>query len=206
MKDLSLLLASVILGGALGGAVTWLVDQMRMRQRVRRLLDMFEKVERVTLNEEFMMTALLATKLVSGGWGKPDVIFAVSPGGNMVAEWLSRRFLGNWRKPIPICTLVVKTTRMATGQPSAEAIIERREIAEGCAAWPLADQGKALLVSDISRSGAALAVTFDFLAQHYGADRVAMATLMCQKGTPITPHFCLVKTDHVVRFDWKEQG
>jgi hypoxanthine phosphoribosyltransferase len=162
-------------------------------------------VEHVTLSEEFLMTALLATKLVSGGWGNPDVIFAVSPGGCMVAEWLSRRFLGNWKRPIPVCTLVVKTTRTATGQPSAEAIIEEREIAEGCAAWPLADQGKALLVSDISRSGGALAVTFGFLAEHYGADRVAMATLMCQEGGPVTPHFCLVETNRVVRFDWKEE-
>ena len=173
---------------------------------VNELKDALRHRERVSLGEELLMAGMLAESIRRRRWGKPDLIFAVSPGGEMVAAWLSRRFLGTWKRPIPVRTVVVKTQRIKT----AQGIIIRQAIVDE-ENTPLTgnppDGFKVLLVTDISRSGMTLDAAYRYLVNYYGADRVQMAALMCHvnSGTELARGFCVVTTDKDVRFEWKEE-
>jgi len=96
---LALLIAMVSV--VVGGLLTWIIGKAQQAYLLRRLRDTVINREHVSVNEEFLMTQLLADKIQEANF-KPDIIFAVCPGGAMIAEWLSRRFLGNRSAPIPV--------------------------------------------------------------------------------------------------------
>ncbi|MHC4981924.1 MAG: hypothetical protein ACYTF6_02005, partial [Planctomycetota bacterium] len=79
-------LLMTLLGVVLGAMLTWLIGRAQWPRLLRRLKDAVIRREHVSLEEEFLMTHILAEKIE-----KPEISFAISPGGAMIAEWLSRR-------------------------------------------------------------------------------------------------------------------
>lgn len=77
---------------AFGGLLTWAIGKVQQSHLVRELRDVLHDRQHVSLNEEFLMAQILAKKIRKAD-SLPDVIFAVSPGGLMIGEWLS---LSSW--------------------------------------------------------------------------------------------------------------
>jgi hypothetical protein len=100
MEDWITLLAAFV-GAIVGGILTWIIGKIQQKNFLQRLKDALRDRWHVSLDEEFLMTQLLGQVMRTAGY-KTDVIFAVSPGGLMIAEWLSRRELGDFRNPIPV--------------------------------------------------------------------------------------------------------
>jgi hypothetical protein len=87
-----------LVGVCVGALLAWIIGKLQQIRLLQKLQDMWMDRERVSLNEELLMTQLLAEKIRKAKF-IPDVIFAVSPGGMHIAEWLSRRFLGSFSNP-----------------------------------------------------------------------------------------------------------
>lgn len=145
------------------------------------------------------MTRLLAKKIQEDKFN-PDFIFAICPGGAMIAEWLSRGFLGSRSAPIPVQLLY-----MAREQGGAGIIVDRAVINESLTAVPsgLAKNSKVLLVNDISRGGYTLGSAAEFLKKHFPDGDIRSATLICAKDANVKPIYSVAMTAKVVRFDWK---
>lgn len=199
MRDWSTLLGTLI-GAVLGGFFTWIIGKIQQRDFLTRLKDALRDRWHVSLDEEFLMTELLGQQMRAARY-KPDVIFAVSPGGMMVAEWLSRRELGDFRNPVPVRTVCIRTVRSAAG-----VITERAQVESDLngATAGLSKEVKALLVSDISRGGGTLQVAYDFLRSFFPEANIVTGTLFCHTDAATKPRFRVVETDKAVRFDWKQ--
>ena len=191
--------ANIVLGVVLGGIATWLIGQLQLRVLIRTIRDAFRNKMRISLGEQLLMTRIIAD-MVRHEFGLPDVIFAISPGGGMVAEWLARRFLGTVQKPIPVRTINVTHTFTNHGRKAK--IGKENE----CLLGDKARELKVLLVNDTSRSRATFSLAYDFLAEYYGEERVADAALICHEDSLHKPRFSVVTTDKVPLFDWKSEG
>jgi len=199
MRDWSTLLATLV-GVSLGGILTWTIGKIQQKDFLRRVKNALRDRWHVSLDEEFLMTQLLGQQMRTAAY-KPDVIFGVSPGGMMIAEWLSRRELGDFRNPIPVRSVCVKSVRSTAGVITDRAVVEND--LNGLTAG-LQKQMKALLVNDISRGGGTLQAAYDFLKAFFPEDNIVTATLFCHKDAATKPRFCVVETDKAVRFDWKQ--
>jgi hypoxanthine phosphoribosyltransferase len=199
MRDWSTLLAALV-GAVLGGGLTWVIGKIQMQDLLRRLVDVLRDRWHVSLEEEFLMTQLLGQRIKTAGY-KTDVIFAVSPGGLMIAEWLSRRELGNFRNPVPVRSVCLKSVRSTAGVITEKAVVESDLSALTAG---LSKQAKVLLVNDISRGGGTLQVAYDFLKSFFPEDNILTATLFCHRDAATKPRFRVVETDKAVRLDWKE--
>lgn len=183
-----------------GGVLTWAIGKAQQRLLLRRLRDMVLDRERVSLSEEFLMTRLLAEEMEKADF-VPDVIFAICPGGAMVAEWLSRRFLGTRSAPIPVQSIFVIQKWSSGGVKVIEAKVDDISTAIPSA---LPTNSKILLVNDISRSGSTLKATHEFLKNRFVDNNIETATLVCHIQASTKPRFYVAMTKKVVRFDWKE--
>lgn len=178
--------------------------ETQLRYLLRRLRDMLRSKERVSINEEFRMTQLLAEKIKKANY-VPDVIFAIFPGGAMVAEWLSRRFLGDFSAPVPVQLICVVTERIAGGIKStvANVIDNLTSIASG-----LPKNTKVLIVNDIARSGHTLLATREFLKVYFTDENIKVATLFRTEDTEdseVELDFCVALTNKVINFEWKQR-
>jgi len=192
-----LALLIMMLGIVLGGLVTWIIGKVQQIHLLRQLRDAVIDRERVSVNEEFLMTQMLAEKIREANF-KPDVIFAVCPGGAMIAEWLSRRFLGKRSAPIPVKLLYMSREQEDEGR--------KRDIAkvdDSLSAIPpdLPSDSKVLLVNDVSCSGFTLNGAEEFLKKHFSDMR--SATLICYLTSAVKPEYYAAITRKTVRFDWK---
>lgn len=194
----------MMIGVVLGGLVTWAIGKTQLRYLLRRLRDMLRSKERVSINEEFRMTQLLAEKIKKANY-VPDVIFAIFPGGAMVAEWLSRRFLGDFSAPVPVQLIFVVTERIAGGIKStvANVIDNLTSIASG-----LPKNTKVLIVNDIARSGHTLLAAREFLKVYFTDENIKVATLFRTEDTEdseVELDFCVALTNKVINFEWKQR-
>jgi hypothetical protein len=112
-------MVSVIVGGLL----TWINGKVQQINLLRKLRDAVIDRERISVGEEFLMTQMLAEKIQQEA-DKADVIFAVCPGGAMIAEWLSRRFMGNRSDPIPVKLLYMSREQKEDGRKSDVAKVD----------------------------------------------------------------------------------
>ena len=180
------------------------VGEIRQIELLKKLQDTVLDREHISVNEEFLMTRLLAEKLQDAKY-KPDVIFAVCPGGAMIAEWLSRRFLGNRLAPIPVLLL-----NMVPHQKK-ESTIEMIHIGvdENWVAKPpgLSNDSKVLVVNDISRTSHTMdkAISYVISSLQVPIQNIQTAILICSKQLPIDakPTYYVAMTSKHVHFDWK---
>lgn len=186
----------------IGGLLTWFIGKVQQHHLLRRLMNMVLRKERVSVNEEFRMTQLLAGQVQKADY-MPDVIFAVCPGGAMLAEWLSLRFLGDSSTPVPVVLVCVVTERSDGGVISKKAKVVDKvtAIASG-----LSKDSKVLLVNDISRSGHSMEAAYEFLKGHFGDENIKTATLFCHEYSSTTPTFCVARTARIIQFEWKQKG
>lgn len=199
MSALSIIVTTLI--GVLAGAcLTWIIGYSQQNSLWRRLRNALMDKRHVCLNEEFLMTRMLAEN-IRGSSFKPEVIFAISPGGGMVAEWLSRGSLGDFSAPIPVRTICVHSKRSSGTVKTDEAVVigQLDALVAG-----LSKESRVLLVNDISRGGETLRVAHQLLTQHFRHENVMTATLFCHRDARTKPGFYVVMTDKMIRFDWKE--
>ncbi len=182
-----------------GGLLTWIIGKAQQSYLLNKLRDAVIDREQVSVNEEFLMTQLLSEKIQKANY-TPDVIFAVCPGGAMIAEWLSRRFLGNFSTPIPIQSLHMIQERKKAGIDTIMAKVDDKlaTIPPG-----LSKDSKVLLVNDISRSGHTLEAAYEFLKKYFPDENIRSATLICHKDAGAKPKYYVAMTKKTIRFDWK---
>jgi len=199
MNVVSILLTTFI-GVLVGACLTWIIGYTQQTSLWRRLRNVLMDKRHVCLNEEFLMTQMLGEKIRLSGFN-PDVIFAISPGGGMIAEWLSRRALGSFSTPIPVRTVCVHSKRSSGTVKTDEAVVidKLNNLVSG-----LSTESHVLLINDISRGGETLRVAHQSLGQHFHPENVMTATLFCHRDARTKPGFNVVMTDKTIRFDWKE--
>lgn len=188
-------LISVIVGGFL----TWFFGKIQEIRLVRKLKDAVIDRERISLGEEFLMTRILSDKIEKEG-GKPDIIYAIFPGGAMISEWLSRRFWGTRSNTIPVQILHMKRD-VRTGEVTTDVA----EIDEKLTAIPsgLPQDPKVLIVGDITRTGFTLKAAKEFLSKNLPGANIGSASLICHENAAHQPTHYVAMTKKVVHFDWK---
>jgi len=191
-------LLCALVGVILGGLLSWWLQGRYATDLLARLKDAVQDRQHVSLGEQFLLTRLLAGRMTANSY-VPDVIFGLAPGGAMVAEWLSRRFVGTYDKPIRMRTIWVRTTRDPGNPIVKEAHVE--DSMEGIRA-EFKPNAKALLVTDICRGGATFEAAYKFLKGHFL--HVETATLLQHDNAKVEPHYRVDVTNKDVRFDWKE--
>jgi len=191
-----IMLTSVVAGALL----TWIIGKAQLAHLLRRLRDMMLNKEHVSLKEEFLMTKFLAEKIQKENF-TPDIIFAICPGGEMIAEWLSRRFLGKFSAPIPIGSIYIIARRESEGVIAIRAEVDNKWTADPS---NMPDNSNVLLVNDISRGGRTLEAAYEFLKRHFRRQNIRSATLFCHEDASVKPKYYEVLTDKTVRFDWKK--
>lgn len=193
---------TVVISAVLGGIITWCVNRRQLGRLIRMLKDAIFNREHVSLNEEFVMTQMLAENIRKADFD-PDFIFAIYPGGAMVAEWLSRRFLGSYRDPKPMFTICVGTQRFSGGIKSEKAVVQENLPLD---LSKLSPDAKVLLVNDVSRGGDTLKEAYVYLAKYFKDENIRSATLTVHKDSKAKPSFSATEeTEKVIRFDWKHK-
>ena len=187
----------MIVGVVLGGLLTWVITKISEVRLLDKLKDAVIDRERISINEEFIMTKILAEKIQKDGY-EPNIIFAVCPGGAMIAEWLSRRFLGKRSNPIPVKLLYMKREQEDEGRKRDIAMVDDK-----LSAIPtdLPPDSNILLVNDVSRSGFTLNGAEEFLKNHFS--NIRSATLICYQDAAVKPEYYAAVTRKTIRFDWK---
>ncbi|MCX5682821.1 MAG: phosphoribosyltransferase family protein [Planctomycetota bacterium] len=184
-------------GVAIGAFLSWLIQKYSELHLLRRLREAVRDRQHVSLGEQFLLCRILARKIKAGGF-KPEAIFAVSPGGAMVAEWLSRRFLGTWKKPIPVFSIWVHTVR--TGGPGMEVDIATINCDMQTIGAGFPKDTSVLLVTDICRSGNTLRAAHDFLKSHIDEKAIRTAALLRNVVSPVHPKYVTDDTQKTVIF------
>ncbi|MCH7556956.1 MAG: hypothetical protein IIB56_05795 [Planctomycetes bacterium] len=189
-----------MIGVVVGACLTWIIGHTQQTSLWRRLRNALMDKRHVCLNEEFLMMRMLGETIRTSGFN-PDVIFAISPGGGMIAEWLSRGALGDFSAPIPVRTVCVHSKRSGGTVKTDEAVVidQLNSLVAG-----LSTESRVLLVNDISRGGETLRVAHQSLGQYFNPENVMTATLFCHRDARTKPRFHVVMTDKTIRFDWKE--
>ena len=205
---------AMIAGIILGGLLTWIIgiiqDKILQRELISKLRDAVIDREHVSVNEEFLMTQLLAEKIQEekqdGGKYTPDVIYAVCPGGAMIAEWLSRRFLGTRFDPTPVQILYMVPPQKRENDASwiPHIRVDDRWITKPPG---LCEDSRVLLVNDISRTSHTSDNALDFLINTLGIPRqnIKSVALICHQQVPESarPDCYVAETSKLIRFDWK---
>jgi hypoxanthine phosphoribosyltransferase len=193
----------MIVGVCLGGLFTWYIGIILSRRQKKELANMLHKSvierEHVTLNEELLMTQLLAEK-IQEAWCKPDIIVAICPGGAMISEWLSRRFWGSRNAPTPVQLLYMhsKNKDEVNNTHMVEVNAELTAISPN-----IPKNSNVLLVNDISRGGHTLYSASKYLREHFPEGNVRSATLICNKMANKKPDYYVAITKKEIWFNWK---
>ena len=198
METLMTLLAAAA-GVILGGVLTWVIGKLQQTQLIRKLRNLWANAREIGLNEELLMTELLAEKIQQADF-HPDVIIAVSPGGEMIAEWLSRRFLGNALHPIPVRVIWVNTKRKEGALIVEHAAVD--DGSPGCIVG-LDRTSNVLLVTDICRGGQTFLAACEFLEKELCEANIQTAALLRHGISRVEPLYTVSTTDQDVHFEWK---
>ncbi len=196
--------ASIVIGALLTWVIQKALGTIQQTELLKKLRDAVIDREHVSVNEEFLMTQLLAEKIQEADF-KPDVIVAVCPGGMMIAEWLSRRFLGNRLDPTPVLLLYMVPQQKkdnALGGTHIKVDDKWTAVQPG-----LFKDSKVLVVNDISRTSHTMDKALDFLIDPLQIPRqnIRSATLICHQQVPsdARPTYYVAMTTKLIRFDWK---
>ncbi len=188
----SILISAVSLG--VGYFISWCQN----RDLIRTATKLLRPFEAISLRDEFYMTHILASQ-IRGASFSPDIILAITPGGSMIGEWLSRRFLGDWKRPVPMCSIWIHIERNPEGQhlspPKACAFVS-----------PLSSEPKKILiVNDISRNGRTLEAALESAKKTFQSSAIKTAVLfLSQDAGPPYPDFFVDKPPRRVVFEWKQ--
>ena len=185
-----------ILGAVIGVLGKWLIDIRERAILLRKLKNAMLDREHVSVNEEFLMTQLLSGEIQKAD-ATPDVIFAICPGGAMIAEWLSRRFLGSRNKPIPMQVLYMI--------PEYDDGVINVKVDEKWTAIPTgaSKDARVLVVNDNTRTGDTLKVACDYLSNYFDRRNIQSAALVRHVDGKKEPTYHVAMTTKAVRFDWK---
>ena len=190
-----------ILGVALGALITWIIGHIQQGTFWQRLRNVIMDRHHVCLNEEFLLSQMLAEEIKKDRF-MPEVIFAISPGGGMIAEWLSRVQLGKFNEPIRVRSICVHSQRSRIGIATERPIISD-DI--DIIAADLPKNSKILLVTDISRGGESLRIAHEALQKYFVVKNIKTATLFYHVHSRTKPNFFAIRTEKTVYFDWKGQ-
>jgi hypoxanthine phosphoribosyltransferase len=193
---MSELLLNLLIGIASLG-IGYLVSRYQSKELIKAAIQILRPFEAISLRDEFHMTHILALRIQSKSFF-PDLIVAITPGGTMIGEWLSRRFLRKDGKPIPMCSLWMQVERDSEGRHLSSP--------KSCAflSPSFSKIKKVLIVNDISRSGRTLeeAVKFARKAYQHAMVRTAVIFLSQDAGPPY-PDFWVDRPSRRVVFEWK---
>ncbi|HPQ71953.1 MAG TPA: hypothetical protein PKW95_22710 [bacterium] len=177
--------------------VTWLSTKLYYQKLEKKAKEVIRSYETIPLRDQYYMTNLLSLKIKQNKF-IPDAIFSISPGGNMIGEWLSRKFIGNQSKPIILHNLWMEAKRGDEGQ--------HLTFPEPCGSFPNNGNSyqKILLVNDISRSGRTLEIATRYMKQHFPHSEINTAVLfMSSDSSPPYPNYWIDKPHRRVEFEWK---
>lgn len=193
---------TTLMGVALGASFTWILGYHQLEVLWRRLRTVIMDRHHVCLNEEFLLSQMLAQKIRDAHFS-PDVIFGISPGGGMIAEWLARAHLADYEKPKRVRAICVHSERSSAAVRSERPVLidDIKNLTGG-----LPENSKVLVVSDICRGGESLRVAQEALETHFSPQNVRMAALFCHRNSRTKPHFVALLTEKTVHFDWKESS
>jgi len=187
-----------VLVGVLSLGIGYLLSRYQNRELIRTATQVLRPFESVSLRDEFHMTHILAARIRADSF-LPDIIVAISPGGSMIGEWLSRRFLGDKVRPIPMCSLWMHVERDSEGRHLSSP--KAREFV----AASLPEAGKVMIVNDISRTGRTLEEAVGFAKSTFQGSVIKTAVLfLSQDAGPPYPDFWVDKPSRRVTFEWKE--
>ena len=186
-----------IIIGVIGVVVGYLISSIQGRKFRKEAIQLLRPFEVISLRDEFHLTHLLARQICDARF-HPDVIIATTPGGAMIGEWLSRRFLGDKSKPIPLCNVWVEVERDSEGRhlhpPKAITLLET--------SFPEANS--ILIVNDISRNGRTIEAVFNLVEENFKNSTIKMAVLfLSEDAGPPYPDFFVDKPPRRVNFEWK---
>jgi hypoxanthine phosphoribosyltransferase len=180
--------------------IGYFLSRYQSRQLIKKARQFLLQYEAISLRDEFHMTHILASKIRSESF-HPDLIIAITPGGSMIGEWLSRSILGDRTKPIRMCSLWMQAERDAEGQ--------HRVHPKACSfqAPSSEEVKKILIVLDISRSGRTLDVAAKFVEKKFQDSIIKTAVLfLSQEAQAPYPDFWVDKPYRHIAFEWKERG
>jgi len=183
--------------GVISLGIGYLFSRQQSKELVKTAKEILRSFEVISLRDEFYMTHILAGQIRSNSFF-PDLIIAITPGGGMVGEWLSRRFLGDRAKPIPMCSVWIDTVRDSEGRHLSPP--------KACASLSssLPKVKNILLVNDISKSGQTLGVAIEFAKGAFQDSTIKAAVLfLSQDAGPPYPDFWVNKPWRWVDFEWK---
>lgn len=170
---------------------------------LRRERDLLEEArlrhaETISIRDEFHMTEILAQQLAHENF-VPDLIACVAPGGNMIGEWLSRRFLGDKTEAVPLFSIWMTTSRddegRSYGTPAALSVVSPQQ--------PDSFR-RVLVINDISRSGYTLEAARKFVEGEFRSSDVRTAVLLWRRGAAgAQPDFWVDEPTQDVAFEWK---
>lgn len=197
---MSLAIWTTFLGVIFGACITWIVGYVQQDTLWRRLRDIILDRHHVCLNEEFLLSRMLAEQITKSNF-KPDSIFAISPGGGMIAKWLARAQLGKWDDPIRVRSICVHTQRSSAGVPTQQPTIV--DDIDGIT-QDLPVNSKILLVCDIARGGESLRIAQETLQKRFAGENIKTAVLFRHVHSRTQPDFRVIDTEKAVYFDWKQ--
>ncbi len=212
-------IVATILAAMIGIAIGYIISRRQLEETRRQLEETRRQLEEIgenltrilrpfdtiTLNDEFCLTHILATQIQSKSF-VPDVIIAIAPGGAMIGEWLSRRFLGDTINNIPMCTLWIDVERDENGKhlsnsPKVHAFLRP--------SLP-SDIENVLIINDITRSGYTLEEAVNFIKNFIQKEKsnncdIKIGVLFYSEGARgPTPHFWVDRPSRKIVFKWKE--
>lgn len=180
-------------------------SKRQFEELIKEVTKILRPFDTITLQDEFYLTHILATQIQNESF-VPDVIIAIAPGGAMIGEWLSRRFLGDTMNNIPMCTLWIDVERDENGKhlsssPKVHAFMRP--------SLP-SDIKNVLIVNDITRSGYTLEEAANFIEDFIQKEKsknceIKIGVLFFSDGARgPTPHFWVDRPSRKIVFKWKE--
>lgn len=189
--------------GIIGLGIGYLTAKRQGEAFRRQLMEAAEEISRqfdiISLTDEYYMTHILANCIREESF-VPDLIVAIAPGGSMIGEWLSRRFLGDSTNPIPMCTLWIDVERDSKGKH-----ISNPKIQPILTPSLSPDTKRVLIVNDTSRTGHTLGAATEFVEKEFPKCKVKKAVLFWSVEARLPdPDFWVDRPSRRIAFSWKE--
>ena len=176
--------------------IGYVISQYQDKNTQKSLVKLLRPFEKITLKDEYYMTHILS-ELIKKKKFIPDIIVALTPGGSMIGEWLSRRFLGNKEKPIPMFSLWMEVDRDKEGR--------HLTVPKVCGNLSQSTYKKILLVNDISRTGRTLEEAKEYLMKQFPAAEIKVGVLISSEDArQHNLEFQVYSSPRKVVFEWKD--
>lgn len=187
-----------ILGIIVSLSIGYFLSRYQSRKLIKSAIELLRPFETISLRDEFHMTNILANQICADSF-VPDIIVSIVPGGGMIGEWLSQRFLRKNTTPICMCSLWMHVERDANGRH----LSHPKPCGFLTPSLP-SDMKKILIVNDISRTGRTLEEAMKFVKSTFQDSEIKMAVLFLSKDAqPPYPDFWVDTPSRRVVFRWK---